>query len=99
MTIKYISMIILILALVDIHTLFVLIMHNYLPAIYVFSGSSFAILKGLIFYLPSRDLFSLLDIIIGVLMLFLLIGELFNIIWWVIAIYLIYKIIMSFSCL
>lgn len=90
-------MIVLILALIDIHTLFILVFHNYLTPIYIFSGSSFAILKGVIFYLPSRDLFSLIDIILGVLMLFLLIGELFNFIWWIIFLYLTYKIVLSFG--
>jgi hypothetical protein len=92
-------MIIIILALIDIHTLFVLLFHNHLPAIYVFSGSSFAILKGLTFYLPFRDMFSLIDIIIGTLMLFLLLGELWNFIWWFILLYLIYKIISSFAAI
>lgn len=85
--------ILLILTLVDIHTLFVLIFHNHLPALYVFSGSSFALLKGLVFYIPFRDKFSLGDVIVGVLMLFLLFTNLFPIIWWMIAIFLIYKII------
>lgn len=85
--------ILLILTLVDIHTLFVLIFHNYLSNLYVFSGSSFALLKGLIFYIPFRDKFSLGDVIVGFLMLFLLFTELFTFLWWIIALFLIYKII------
>lgn len=88
----------LLLTLVDIHTLFVLIFHNHLSTLYVFSGASFAILKGLIFYIPYRDKFSLGDIIIGFLMLFLLITELFNFLWWIIAIFLGYKIITGLAC-
>lgn len=92
-------MIVLILALIDVHTLFVLLFHNSLPALYVFSGSSFAILKGLIFYLPSRDVFSLIDIIVGFLMFFLLLGELWSFVWWMIFLYLTYKIIGSFAAI
>ncbi len=93
---KY-MMILWILALIDIHTLIVLMFNEYMSPLYIFSGSSFAILKGIIFYLPNRDFFSLLDIIVGVLMLFLLIGSLWNLIWWTIFLYLIYKIVLSFA--
>lgn len=89
-------MILIILALVDIHTLFVLLFHNYLSTIYVLSGSTLAIMKGLTFFIPSRDLFSLIDIIVGVLMLILLLGEMWGIFFWPILIYLLYKIILSF---
>ncbi|MFW6285949.1 MAG: hypothetical protein ACOC16_02150 [Nanoarchaeota archaeon] len=92
-------MLIILFALVDIHTLFVLIFHEYLSNLYVFSGASFAILKGLLFFLPSRDLFSLLDIICGFFMLFLLITNLPNFICWTIIVYLVYKIIMSFGAI
>lgn len=85
--------ILLLLTLVDIHTLFVLIFHDYLSGLYIFSGASFAILKGIIFYVPFRDKFSLADIIVGFLMLLLLITELFTFLWWMIALFLIYKII------
>jgi len=86
-----------VLALVDIHTLIVLLFNDFMSPLYIFSGSSFAILKGIIFYLPNRDLFSLIDIIVGFFMLFLLIGSLWNLIWWFIFLYLMYKIIMSFA--
>ncbi len=89
-------MIIIALALIDIHTLFVLLLADTLPFIWVLSGSTMAILKGLFFYIPTRDFFSLLDIIVGLTMLFLLITTLHVVIFWMIFIYLIYKIIMSF---
>jgi len=91
--------IVLLLALVDIHTLFVLLFHNYLSNLYVFSGASFAILKGLIFYIPFRDKFSLCDIIVGTIMLFLLVTELFDIITTIIVLFLGYKIIASLASL
>lgn len=90
-------MMLLLLTLVDIHTLFVLIFHDFLSPTYVLAGSTFAMTKGIIFYLGSRDLFSMIDIIIGVLMLFLLIGNLFSFISWMIGIYLVYKIVMSLA--
>jgi len=94
----YINMLILlILTLVDIHTLFVLIFHNYLPLLYVLGGSTFAIIKGMIFYIPFKNTFSLIDIIIGITMLFLLIGELFSFIYLSIFIFLSYMILMSLS--
>lgn len=85
------------LALIDVHTLIVLLFSDFMSPLYIFSGSTFALFKGLIFYLPNRDLFSLLDIITGFVMLFLLIGALWGIVWWTLFIYLIYKIIMSFG--
>lgn len=88
-------MIILLLVLVDIHTLFVLLFYNFLPFHYVLAGSTFPIMKGLFFFLPNRDLFSLIDIIIGLIMFFLLIGDLFSWVWWSIFIYLVYKIVLS----
>ena len=90
-------MLVLLIALVDVHTLFVLFFHDYLSLLYVFSGASLAILKGIIFFLPGRDLFSLLDIIVCFFMLFLLFTNLWGMIYWPIAFYLIYKIIMSFG--
>lgn len=90
-------MMLLILTLVDVHTLFVLIFHNHLSPLYVFSGSSFAILKGLIFYVPYRDKFSFADIVVGVFMLFLLITELPSFLWWIISLFLIYKIVAGFA--
>jgi len=89
-------MLIIALALIDIHTLGVLLFHENLSFIWVLSGSTLAIMKGLLFYLPSRDIFSLLDMICGLLMLFLLLGGLWAIIWWAIFFYLSYKIFMSF---
>ena len=89
-------MILIVLALIDIHTLFVLLFHDYLSLIYVLSGSTLAIMKGLTFFIPSRDFFSLLDIIVGVLMLILVFGSMWSIIFWPILIYLLYKIILSF---
>lgn len=86
-----------VLALIDVHTLIVLLFSDFMSPLYIFSGSTFALFKGLIFYLPNRDLFSLLDIVTGFLMLFLLIGHLYGIIWWSLFSYLMYKIIMSFG--
>lgn len=85
-----------ILAIIDLHTLFVLLAFNYLPDMYVFSGSSFAMLKGLVFFIPSQDIFSFLDILTGFLMLFLLLGGMWSVLWWSLFVYLIYKLIMSF---
>lgn len=89
-------MLLILLTLIDIHTLLVLLFHNYMAPLYIFAGSSFALAKGTMFYLSSRDLFSLFDIIVGVLMLFLLIGDLFIPIKWIIGLYLTYKIILGF---
>ncbi len=90
-------MIFLLLTLIDIHTLFVLFFHEYLSFIYVLSGSTLAISKGLIFFITGKDLFSILDIISGLIMLFLLIGNLWTPIFWIIAAYFSYKIIFGLS--
>lgn len=90
-------MIIKVLALVDIHTLLVLLFSDYMSTTYILAGATFPIIKGIIFFLPSSDLFSLVDIIIGIIMFFLLIGPLWGFLWWIIFAYLIYKIILSFS--
>lgn len=90
-------MLIYLFALIDIHTLFILLTHNNLSPIYVFSGSSFALLKGGIFFILSKDILSFFDIIVSFIMMFLLIGNLFTILYWIIGIYLVYKIIMSFA--
>ncbi len=93
-------MIIILLALVDIHTLLVLLFHEYMGTVWVLSGSTIAIMKGLMFYIPGRDLFSLLDIITGCIMLSLLVfGGLWNFLWWSIFIYLSVKIMLSFMAL
>ncbi|MCA9486975.1 hypothetical protein H6501_02675 [Candidatus Woesearchaeota archaeon] len=92
-------MIILLLTLIDVHTLFILIFHSYLPSLYVFSGATFAFLKGLVFYLPTRDLFSFLDMFISLFVLFLLIGNLWWPIFFLILFYLLYKIVLSFAAL
>ena len=92
-------MIIILFALIDIHTLFVLLFHSHLPAIYVFSGSSFAILKGLIFFIPTRDIFSLLDILVGCIMLFLLVAKLATFVNVIVGLFLLYKIVMSLAFL
>ena len=88
-------MLLLLLTLIDAHTLFVLIFYEYLSPIYIFSGTVFAFLKGGIFYLLSRDLFSLLDIIVSILILVLLFGTLWSFLYWIIFVYLAYKIIMG----
>ena len=85
-----------ILALVDIHTLFVLIFHNSLPFTYVLAGATFPIMKGLVFFLPNKDVFSFIDIVIGFIMLILLFGSLWSFVWWIIFFYLVYKILFSF---
>lgn len=90
-------MILKLLALIDIHTLFVLVFYQYLPFMYVLAGSTFMLAKGLLFYVPGKDLFSLIDIIVGCIMLFLLVGNLYFLIWWAIFFYLVYKIAMSFA--
>jgi hypothetical protein len=95
----FIFMLILLFVLVDVHTLFVLFFHNHLSLLYVFSGASLAILKGLIFFLPGRDIFSFFDIVTGVLMLFLLFGELWMFLYVLIVLFLSYKIVMSFGAL
>jgi len=92
-------MLILILALVDLHTLFVLLFHNYLPTIYILAGSTFPIIKGVIYYIPTKNLFSLADIIIGILMLTLLFANIWNFLTYIISGFLIYKIILSLSSL
>lgn len=92
-------MLLIILTLIDLHTLFVLLFWEYLSPLYVFAGSSFILLKGIVFYAISGDLFSLIDLICGILMLFLLIGPLFSVITWVIALFLIYKIVLGFMFL
>lgn len=89
-------MILIILALIDIHTLFVLTFHEFLSTTYILSGATMAISKGLVFFIPSRDLFSLIDIIIGTVMLILLITTMNSILFWLIFMYLLYKIVMSF---
>ena len=90
-------MLVKILALVDLHTLFVLIFYNYLPFSYVLAGSTFMLTKGLLFSIPDRDVFSFIDILVGCIMFFLVIGSLYSIVWWAIFFYLIYKITMSFA--
>lgn len=90
-------MIVKILALVDLHTLLVLMFHDYMPAIYILAAASFPFAKGLLFYLSSRDLFSMVDMIIGIIMLFLLVGTLWSFLWWSIFVYLAYKVILSFA--
>ena len=88
-------MLIYVLALIDIHTLFVLLFHSNLNYGYIFTGFSIAFVKGLIFFSIGRDLFSLIDIIISLLMLLLLFNIMPLIIKIIIALYLSYKIIMS----
>lgn len=90
-------MLIILFALVDVHTLFVLLFADYLSTVYVLSGSTLAIIKGMFFYIPFRNLFSLLDIIVGLIMLFLLLGNLWSIFWWPIFLFLVYKIVLSFA--
>ena len=85
-----------ILALIDVHTLAVLLFHNYMSVTYVMAGATLPILKGLFFFITSGDFFSFLDILSGFLMFFLLIGGLWSFVWWFLFIYLIYKITMSF---
>ena len=88
-----------ILLLIDVHTLFVLIFHEFLSLAYVFSGGSLLILKGLIFYLQGRDLLSLLDIVVGFIMLFLMLTIFWNFIWAILFFYLGYKVVISASAL
>lgn len=88
-------MLIYFLALVDIHTLFVLLFHSSLNYAYIFTGFSIAFIKGLIFFSISKDLFSLIDIIISILMLLLIFSLMPMLVKALIALYLIYKIIMS----
>ena len=83
------------LLLVDIHTLFVLLFASYLPTLYVFTGFSIAFAKGLIFYLMSRDIFSLIDIIMSILMILLIFNIMPMIMKVIIFVYLVYKIWMS----
>lgn len=83
------------LLLVDIHTLFVLLFSSTLPMHYVFTGFSIAFIKGLFFYLMGRDLFSLIDIIMSILMLLLLFGIMPLFLKLIIFFYLVYKIWMS----
>lgn len=92
-------MLLILLTLLDLHTLFVLLFWEYLSPLYVFAGSSFILLKGGLFYAIGRDWFSLLDVIIGVLMLLLLLGPLPAFIAWPIGIFLLYKIILGFMSL
>ena len=84
------------LALVDLHTLLVLFFADYMSTIYVLAGATLPMTKGLFFYLTSRDIFSFLDIMVGIIMLFMVIGDLWNFIWWTLVIYEIYKIVLSF---
>jgi len=83
----------LLLTLIDLHTLFVFLTRNLLPLEYSFLGGSLSILKGLIFFLPTKDLFSFLDIIVGIIVLLSLIINIHIIISIIIVLYLIYKII------
>lgn len=85
-----------ILALIDIHTLFVWVFYPLLPSHYVFTGATFSIVKGLIFMIPSKNLFSLLDIIVGLLVMLLFFTDMFLIVWWLVFLFLTYKIAMSF---
>ena len=84
------------LALIDLHTLLVLFFSDYMSTIYILAGATFPMMKGLFFYLTSRDVLSFLDIIVGIIMLFIVIGDLWNFIWWTLVIYETYKIILSF---
>ena len=92
-------MFILIPTLIDIHTLFVLIFFEYLPPMYVLAGSTFAIIKGIFFFLPTRNSFSAIDIIIGIIMLFLLAGPLWDFLFWSIFTFLSYMIVLSIASL
>lgn len=83
------------LLLVDLHTLFVLLFSPFLPIHYIFTGFSIAFLKGVIFYIISKDLFSLLDIIMALFMLLLLFGIMPLFLKIIIFLYLGYKIYMS----
>ncbi len=84
------------LALIDLHTLLVLFFADYMSTIYVLVGATLPMMKGLFFYLTSRDVLSFIDIIVGIIMLFMVIGDLWSFIWWTLVIYEIYKIILSF---
>ncbi|MCH8519233.1 MAG: hypothetical protein LAT82_00570 [Nanoarchaeota archaeon] len=88
-------MLLYLLVLIDIHTLFILLFHNSLNIAYIFTGFSLAFIKGLIFFLMGRDLFSLIDMIIAVLMLLLLLSMMPIVIKIIIALYLLYKIFFS----
>ncbi|MFT4244691.1 MAG: hypothetical protein ACMXYB_04540 [Candidatus Woesearchaeota archaeon] len=83
------------LVLIDIHTLLVLLLSNSLGIAYIFTGFSLAFVKGLIFFLMGRDLFSLIDMIVAVLMLLLLLSLMPLILKILIAMYLLYKIVFS----
>ena len=87
------------LALIDIHTLVIVVLHDYLPIYYLLSGTSLSIFKGLVFFFPTRDLFSLIDILIGIMILFMAFLDIWGFLWLLVVIYLSYKIIMSFAAL
>ena len=88
-------MLLYLLVLIDVHTLLVLLFSNSLSLAYIFTGFSLAFVKGLIFFLMGRDLFSLIDMIIAVLMLLLLLSIMPLILKIIIALYLLYKIVFS----
>ncbi len=92
-------MILWLLILVDVHTLFVLLFHEFLPLVYVFSGGSLLILKGLLFYLQGRDLLSLMDIVVGFIMLFLMFTSFWSFLWAILFFYLGYKIVITATAL
>ena len=84
-----------ILLLIDIHTLFVLVFSSTLSTMYIFTGFSLAFLKGIVFFILSKDLLSFVDIIMSLLMLLLLFSMMPLVLKIIIFFYLFYKIWMS----
>lgn len=55
------------LLLIDIHSLLVFLFKSYIPKVYYFLGGSLLLLKGTTFFLMTRETFSLIDIILGII--------------------------------
>ena len=87
-------MILLILLLIDLHTLLLFLLYPYIPEIYTIHGALLIIAKGLIFFIPSREVFSLLDIITGLVLLLLLVMPVWGFLKVFLILFLCYKILL-----
>ena len=88
-----------ILALIDLHTLFVLFLSGFLPLEYIIAGSLIFISKGLFFVLFFNDYISLFDVVFGLLLVLYIILQLPLIVAIMVFAYLFYKISISLTLL
>lgn len=85
------------LVLIELHTLFIIIFHESLSAIYLFSGFSFLFAKGLFFALLKKDPFSYADIVVSLLLLLLLVNLMPTFLLIILSVYLLIRTFMAFA--